>query len=79
MTVVAGFLGLAFGVFVLDVANALFLQNGSGDTFFKDPQIHFTTALTAAFIIILCGMAAGIIPATRALEIKAIDAIREEN
>lgn len=79
LTVVAGFLGLAFGVFVLDVANALFLQNGSGDTFFKDPQIHFTTALTAAFIIILCGIVAGILPATRALEIKAIDAIREEN
>lgn len=79
LTVVAGFLGLAFGVFVLDVANTLFLQNGSGDTFFKDPQIHFTTALTAAFIIILCGIVAGILPATRALEIKAIDAIREEN
>lgn len=79
LTVVAGFLGLAFGVFVLDVANTLFLQNGSGDTFFKDPQIHFTTAVAAALIIILCGIVAGILPATRALEIKAIDAIREEN
>lgn len=79
LTVVAGFLGLAFGVLVLDVASILFVQNAAGDTFFSDPQIHFTTALTAAVIIILCGIVAGILPAKRALEIKAIDAIREEN
>jgi putative ABC transport system permease protein len=51
----------------------------SGNTFFTNPQIHLYTALWAAVIIIVSGMAAGILPAIRALEIKAIDAIREEN
>ena len=79
LTVVAGFLGLAFGVFILDLADKLFIQNMTGDVFFKNPQIDFSVALLAAAIIVLCGVIAGILPARRALQIMAIDAIREEN
>jgi putative ABC transport system permease protein len=79
LTVAAGFLGLAFGVLVLDLADKLLLQNMTGEVFFKNPQINFTVALSAAAIILLCGVLAGILPAYRALQIKAIDAIREEN
>ncbi|HBG54293.1 MAG TPA: ABC transporter ATP-binding protein [Rikenellaceae bacterium] len=79
LTVAAGFLGLAFGVLVLDLADRLFLQNMTGDVFFKNPQIDFSVALLAAAVIVLCGMIAGILPARRALQIMAIDAIREEN
>lgn len=79
LTVAAGFLGISFGVFILDLVNTFLLQNMSGNTFFTNPQIHLYTALWAAVIIIVSGMAAGILPAIRALEIKAIDAIREEN
>jgi len=79
LTVAAGFLGLAFGVLVLDLADRFLLQNMTGEVFFKNPQIDFTVALSAAAIILLCGVLAGILPAYRALQIKAIDAIREEN
>lgn len=79
LTIAAGFLGLAFGVLVLDLADRLFLQNMTGDVFFKNPQIDFSVALLAAAVIVLCGMIAGILPARRALQIMAIDAIREEN
>jgi len=79
LTVAAGFLGLAFGVLVLDLADKFLLQNMTGEVFFKNPQINFTVALSAAAIILLCGVLAGILPAYRALQIKAIDAIREEN
>jgi putative ABC transport system permease protein len=79
LTIAAGFLGLAFGVLVLDLADKLFVQQMTGDVFFKNPQINFTVALSAAAIIVLCGVIAGVLPAYRALQIKAIDAIREEN
>jgi len=79
LTVAAGFLGLAFGVLVLDLADRFLLQKMTGEVFFKNPQIDFTVALSAAAIILLCGVLAGILPAYRALQIKAIDAIREEN
>jgi putative ABC transport system permease protein len=41
-------------------------------------MISFEAAVTSIVILIICGLLAGSIPATRALRIKAIDAIREE-
>lgn len=79
LTLMAGFLGLAFGVFILDLVNKVVVQNMTGDVFFSDPQITFSSAISAAVILLVCGVLAGILPAYRALEIKAIDAIREED
>ncbi len=79
LTVLAGFFGLAFGVLILDLVDRFIVSNMTGDVFFKNPQIEFTSAVAAALVIILCGIMAGILPAYRALQIKAIDAIREED
>jgi len=54
------------------------LIKGNGDQFFKDPQISFTVALAALFILLVIGTLAGFIPANRAMNIKPIEAIREE-
>lgn len=41
-------------------------------------QVSFGTAVLALVILVGGSLLAGIIPATRALHIKAVDAIREE-
>jgi len=45
---------------------------------FHLPEIHIGTAVAATVILLFSGLLAGLIPAWRAMQIKAIDAIREE-
>lgn len=79
LTALAGLLGLSLGVFILDMVSQMLEANGdSGDTFFTNPEININTAVAATFILLVSGLLAGLIPAWRALQIKAIDAIREE-
>lgn len=75
LTLIAGVLGLMFGVGLLAVVG---MALSSGDQFFKDPQISFTVAVAALFILLIIGTFAGFIPANRAINIKPIEAIREE-
>lgn len=76
LTFIAGVLGLAAGVGVLSVADTVTsIITGNPDISF---QITFWMGLLSAGIIILGSIAAGLIPANRALKIKAVDAIREE-
>ena len=80
LTSLAGLLGLTLGVLLLDVVNRVLeaqpdTQEG---TFFQNPEISIQVAVVATIVIICSGLLAGLIPAWRALQIKAIDAIREE-
>jgi putative ABC transport system permease protein len=74
---VAGIPGLCAGVGTLLLADIYWLQN-LDNTFFYKPMITFNAAIISIFILIISGLLAGIIPSSRALRIKAIDAIREE-
>lgn len=78
LTSLAGFFGLACGVGLLNVVDSVMSVNANNNTFFQHPQIPFSIAVIAAFVLLVCGLLAGVIPAWRALQIKAIDAIREE-
>ena len=78
LTALAGLLGLTAGVFLLDVVNKILLANPTENPAIVDPSVDIQTALTATVILLLCGLLAGLIPAWRALQIKAIDAIRDE-
>ena len=80
LTSLAGLIGLSVGVFLLDVVNNAMASDGdvSNDTFFSNPEIHIGTAVAATVILLFSGLLAGLIPAWRAMQIKAIDAIREE-
>ncbi|MDR1585739.1 MAG: ABC transporter permease [Prevotellaceae bacterium] len=75
LTMIAGIAGLITGVWLLRVAG---IALSSGDQFFKDPQINFTIAAGALFVLIIVGIIAGYLPAKRAMNIKPIEAIREE-
>ena len=78
LTSIAGLLGLSTGVFLLDIVNNVLMNGGSEDTFFSDVGIRIGTAVMATIVLLISGLLAGLIPAWRAMQIKAIDAIREE-
>jgi len=75
LTLLAGISGIMLGVGLLHVVGILLSQ---GDQFFKDPQISFSVATGALFILMIIGTLAGFLPANRAMKIKPIEAIREE-
>ncbi|GHV50234.1 ABC transporter ATP-binding protein [Bacteroidia bacterium] len=80
LTAMAGLLGLSLGVYILDGVNRLLATQpaSGGGTFFERPEVGIQTAVTATIIILVSGLFAGLIPAWRAMQIQAIDAIREE-
>lgn len=79
ITVLAGVMGLMAGIGTM-VFVQQFSELGLGQSNLKliDPMIDFNTAVAALVVIVVIGLAAGLLPASRAMKIKAIDAIREE-
>ena len=80
LTFIAGVVGLTAAVGVLSVADSIYYQavtvaqEGAEISW----QISFGTGMLALFILVAGSLLAGVIPAYRALSIKAVDAIREE-
>lgn len=72
LTMVSGVIAMAFAVGVLSIVDSIVAMEGIS------VQVSFNEALLSAVIIIVGGLFAGVIPATRAVSIKAVDAIREE-
>ncbi|QIA06882.1 ABC transporter permease [Draconibacterium halophilum] len=80
LTVIAGYIGLALGVGLLELLNMVLEMNaGSGDDiFFRHPEVSFQMAIGALSVLVVSGIFAGLIPARRAVSIKPIDALRDE-
>ena len=77
ITAMAGLMGLTVGVVLLDMVDQL-IGDPVGETMLLHPTVSIQVALAATSILLLAGLLAGLIPAWRAMQIKAIDAIREE-
>ncbi len=82
LTAIAGLGGFLLGVFTLwGVSAALTMSGALGEGSnapFIPPFISFEVGLLSMLILILSGVVAGIMPTMRALQVKAIDAIRDE-
>ena len=80
LTFVAGVLGLAVAVGVLSVADSIYYQmvTVAQEGVEVSWQISFGMGMSALAILVAGSLLAGVIPALRALKIKAVDAIREE-
>ena len=78
LTALAGLLGLSSGVFLLDVVDRLLAAQPPDKITILNPGVNISTAVSATVILLICGLLAGLIPAWRAMQIKAIDAIRDE-
>lgn len=76
LTVIAGMLGILVSVGLLAVAGKLISTNPEiGPVSF---QIGFWTALGVLMLLAVLGVLAGLAPAIRAMNIKPVDAMREE-
>ena len=71
LTLLAGCLGIVFSVFML---SALEIIVGDGTVF----QVDFWTAVVSALLLTVLGVLAGLAPASRAMHIKPVDAMRDE-
>ena len=78
LTVLAGLVGLCLGVAIMAIVAMVTSNLPSDNMMFQDPNMGFKAAVAATVIIIISGLLAGVLPAWRAIQIKAIDAIREE-
>ena len=79
LTVIAGYVGLALGVGLLEILNFVLESGGDAeDIFFRRPEISFQMAVAALMVLVVSGIFAGLIPAKRAVSIKPIDALRDE-
>ena len=70
LTTISGMAGIVFSVFILNAMDILI-----PDTEF---QISFWTAVLSALLLTVMGVLAGLAPAFRAMDIKPVDAMRDE-
>ena len=75
LTLVAGMFGIVFSVMSLSVAEMIVRSAGEFEPAF---QIGFGLAVAAAALLTVLGVAAGLAPALRAMNIKPVDAMRDE-
>ncbi len=75
LTLVAGMSGILFAVLILQMLEIGNTEDGIVSAHF---QVHFWTAVFAALAISLMGVLAGLAPASRAMSIKPVDAMRDE-
>ena len=78
LTTLAGLVGLCLGVGIMALVGTITSNMPSDNMMFLDPDMSFKAAVTATVIVIVSGLLAGVLPALRAIQVKAIDAIREE-
>ena len=71
LTLAAGSAGIVFSVLILNVVEAI----AKGQAVF---QIGFWTAILAALLLSVLGVLAGLAPALRAMNVKPVDAMRDE-
>jgi len=83
ITTVAGYIGLVFGVGIMEGINSIVEQawaSGTADgMFFRNPTVDFSTAITSTLILVISGALAGYLPARKAANVKPIEALRDDN
>ncbi len=76
ITAVSGYMGLVFAVIVIEIIGMFMPENNN--SMFAKPEVNFSIAIAALLLLIISGALAGIMPASRALRIKPIEALRTE-
>ncbi len=78
ITFASGLAGLMLGIACLLAIEKIMANMGDSDIPFDIKSIDFGTAMGALVVIAIGGLLAGLLPANRAMKIKAIDALRDE-
>ena len=80
LILIGGYFGLVSGVGLVEnlwIVEFLFDVEIEGE-FIKNPGVNISVALVAFAILFVSGLVAGLLPARRALAIRAVDALRAE-
>jgi len=75
LTIVSGMVGISFAAGVIWAMNAILAQVGPVENF-ANPSVNIGVIIIALTILIISGLLAGLIPATRATQMKPVDALR---
>lgn len=75
LTSISGYFGLVIGIGLLEGLNAAI---GNSGEMFTNPTVDLKVALKALSVLILSGAFAGLIPASKAVAIKPVEALRTE-
>lgn len=77
LTIISGMVGISFAAGVIWAMNAILDAVGPVENF-ANPSVGIGVVITALVILIVSGLLAGFIPATRATQMKPVDALRIE-
>ena len=78
LTAVSGYMGLVGSVIFIEVVGLLMDKFHLQSDYFSNPEIDFSTAITATILLVVTGAIAGYIPARQAAKIQPIEALRSE-
>lgn len=78
ITAVSGYTGLVASVGLIEAAGYVMDTFHLQSTYFNNPEINFTAAITATCILVVTGALAGFVPAQTAARINPIEALRSE-
>jgi len=83
ITAIFGYVGMMAGIGITELANMIMEQsaatNPSGMSVFKNPTVNLNYVYLSTLIMIIAGIIAGYMPARKAVKIKPIEAMRDEN
>jgi putative ABC transport system permease protein len=74
LTALSGYFGLVLGIGLLELLSGLIGDGGM----FTNPTVDLSVAVKALVVLIFSGALAGLIPASRAVAIKPVEALRNE-
>jgi putative ABC transport system permease protein len=75
LTAISGYFGLVIGILMLEGVNAAI---GQDVPMFNNPTVDLNVAVTSLIVLIISGAFAGLIPASKAVAIKPVEALRTE-
>jgi putative ABC transport system permease protein len=78
LTIIAGMLGVALAIGVIAIVNNILDSMPKEGTMFANPSVDISVIIIALIILIGAGLLAGFIPAQTAINVRPINALREE-
>lgn len=73
LTAISGYFGLVIGILLLEGVNAAI---GQEVPMFNNPTVDLNVAVTSLIVLIISGAFAGLIPATKAVSVLPVEALR---
>jgi putative ABC transport system permease protein len=80
-----GYVGMMAGIGLTELINAIMEQSAAanpsetGMSVFKNPTVNLTYVYISTLILVVSGIIAGYLPARRAVRIKPVEAMKDEN